>query len=602
MKSKRLCAVMLSLALVMMFSLSSVTSLADYNADDLESVNSYDVADNEGEVIADYDNDNVDEAAVADTDADEVADYADTANTNNADNTNNSVNDVAVIDKETTFVGSVLYESEYDAELAEVVATEGIVTPGISRIRVWGPEFDGVILIWQGGVIGDSLFLVFYDDENNVIGQMNPVPAWMLSGVNTSVLGEQTLTVTFEGHTTTVPVNVVPPDEETQGCTCGSPDVVVFSFDPDWYMVLPVGFPLEKFSLVGWYFCFTCDISGGFVLATDDMVSGFDSSTPGDRTVIVDYKGVIVPLDIRFVAVTPDTFIEYFMLDVVYAYAALQGTGIEKIINGAILVLPEEGKTEWEWSRVWFPVTADMVTGFNSSQVGMQRVTVTFLGVSGMFDILVVNNPNYPPPCCDDYPDCDCDVEPCCDDYPDCDCDATPPCCDDYPDCLCGDTPPCCDDYPDCDCDDTPPCCDDYPDCDCDATPPCCDDYPNCDCGDTPPCCDDYPDCDCDDTPPCCDDYPDCDCNDTAPCCDDYPDCDCDDAYSHCPVPCCDDYPNCDCTETAITPPGGGGDNDAPSAPQTSDSRIPWETFCLLLSIGFGLVGISKKIAKNGRR
>ena len=115
------------------------------------------------------------------------------------------------------------------------------------------------------------------------------------------------------------------------------------------------------------------------------------------------------------------------------------------------------------------------------------------------------------PPCCDDYPDCDCATEPCCVDYPDCDC-ATEPCCEDYPDCDC-DKQPCCEDYPDCDCA-KEPCCADYPDCDCDKQP-CCADYPDCDC-DKQPCCADYPDCDCA-KEPCCADYPDCDCDDEGP-------------------------------------------------------------------------------------
>ena len=51
-------------------------------------------------------------------------------------------------------------------------------------------------------------------------------------------------------------------------------------------------------------------------------------------------------------------------------------------------------------------------------------------------------------------------------------------------------------------------------------------------------------------------------------------------------------------TETPTETPGTP---ETPAAPQTEDSRIPWEMFSLLLAIGFGLTGISKKVAKNGR-
>ena len=55
-----------------------------------------------------------------------------------------------------------------------------------------------------------------------------------------------------------------------------------------------------------------------------------------------------------------------------------------------------------------------------------------------------------PPPCCDYYPDCDCDVVPCCEDYPDCDC-AKEPCCEEYPDCDCANLCQDCGKYP-CEC------------------------------------------------------------------------------------------------------------------------------------------------------
>ena len=372
-RKKRISAV-LSLILVVMLAFSGLTAFAeDYSADGVEDIILND--ETEGGFVCD------------DVDENDVVEEKKTYEENDAETLyEREVKDGDEVDSPVSMAEPIEEE-----EFINVVPSSDSLIPEIGSIAAMLGDGEWIYLP-QGIPLGMGLGIHIFDIYDEMIAYMSPVPAWMISGLDTSVLGSHMATITLGVHTTTVEVRIVPVGEHVE-CTCSQPDLNLFviSLGATWDGIHVVGMTLEQANWMAVIECRTCDISHYVSQVTAEMVSGFDSSTPGTRTVTVTYQGMSYTKEVTFVSLLPGAFIEFFDL----VPFVPQGVQIEELHLMGSLIIPVEGVEESQWNRKWFRITSDMVSGFDPSVVGLQRVTVTYLGVTATFYIEVVYNPYY---------------------------------------------------------------------------------------------------------------------------------------------------------------------------------------------------------------
>lgn len=118
------------------------------------------------------------------------------------------------------------------------------------------------------------------------------VTADMLTGFDTSTEGEKTVTVTYGGKTVQMTINVSAPSVEP------SDELEI----GDWQSVYFIG---DEPYLDGAYLVY----DGSVIAITEDMLTGFDTSSAGEKTVTVTYGGATVTAKIKVYALdfgTPD--------------------------------------------------------------------------------------------------------------------------------------------------------------------------------------------------------------------------------------------------------------------------------------------------------
>lgn len=118
------------------------------------------------------------------------------------------------------------------------------------------------------------------------------VTADMLTGFDTSTEGEKTVTVTYGGKTVQMTINVSAPSVEPSG------ELEI----GDWQSVYFIG---DEPYLDGAYLVY----DGSVIEITEDMLTGFDTSSAGEKTVTVTYGGATVTAKIKVYALdfgTPD--------------------------------------------------------------------------------------------------------------------------------------------------------------------------------------------------------------------------------------------------------------------------------------------------------
>lgn len=128
---------------------------------------------------------------------------------------------------------------------------------------------------------------VFYDDG---AGLLIPMTEDMVSGFDNTVLGQQKLTVTYEGWTDTYTVYVEP----------GTPDRIEIVSLPSKLDYMPgESLNLSGLETVAYYGENTYSIG-----TSEFTVKQSDRSTPGDNTVVLDFNGVTVSFTIHVYGIT----------------------------------------------------------------------------------------------------------------------------------------------------------------------------------------------------------------------------------------------------------------------------------------------------------
>ena len=231
----------------------------------------------------------------------------------------------------------------------------------VTKIEVTSPNkleyIEGQGLDLSGGKVK-----VFYD---NGTSEEISLTDDMISGYDVSIVGKQTITVTYKGKTATFEINVKAKSVTKIEVT--SPNKLEY---------------IEGQGL---------DLSGGKVKVfydngtseeislTDDMINGYDTSIVGKQTIIVTYQGKTATFDVNVIEKVI-TKIEMNSLPNKVNYLVDQ----KFEINGAtIKVYYNDGSEEI------VNVDSNMFNVPNMSKIGNQTIIVNYGGLTTSFEILI---------------------------------------------------------------------------------------------------------------------------------------------------------------------------------------------------------------------
>ena len=234
---------------------------------------------------------------------------------------------------------------QFEKELASIS-----VTPPTKTEYLEGKE--------QLDVTGGKLTLTY----NNGTTEEIDLAADMVSGFDNAKVGKQTLTVTYQGKTTTLEVEIIA--KSLDGIAVTAPPTKTTYLEGK-----------DKLDVTGGKLTLT--YNNGTTEAIDlaaDMVSGFDNTKVGKQTLTVTYQGKTTTFEVEIIAVTvPFRDVDK---DAYYA-AAVDWAVSNEITNGtsASTFSPEEGCTRAQvvtflWRAAGQPAPASSTNPFTDVKPG----------------------------------------------------------------------------------------------------------------------------------------------------------------------------------------------------------------------------------------
>lgn len=204
---------------------------------------------------------------------------------------------------------------------------------------------------------------------DNLESDIIDITSDMVTGFDNSELGKQTLTVTYKGLTTKF--NVVINKKELTNITINSKPTKTEYIQN-----------YEELDVTGGKIDLQYnDASKETIDITSDMISGFDNTQLGKQTLTVNYDGKTTTYEINIVEKqitgielkTKPTKVEYTQN---YDLLDVTGGKIEVSFN--------------DTSKQEIDLTQEMVTGFDNSKLGTQKLTITYEGKTTTYDVTVV--------------------------------------------------------------------------------------------------------------------------------------------------------------------------------------------------------------------
>ena len=183
-----------------------------------------------------------------------------------------------------------------------------------------------------------------------------PVTSGMISGYNPNKLGNQTLTINYEGKQFTTVVNVV---DYVKDITLTPPTKNEYKIG-------------ETLSLVGGSITekMASGANGSIIALTNNMISGFDSTTPGTKNLTVKYvkDGKTYTKTFQVAVINTINHIEVIApTKINYKY----GENLN-LAGGTVKIHMEDGTIKT------VPLTDKMVTGYDKTKPGQQMLKVTY--------------------------------------------------------------------------------------------------------------------------------------------------------------------------------------------------------------------------------
>ena len=213
-------------------------------------------------------------------------------------------------------------------------------------------------------VKGGKIKITYSDTSTDIINITNE----MVSGFDNSKLGNQTLTVTYGGKTTTYTIQVNAKQiSKIEMETLPAKTTYIQNY--------------EKLNVTGGKIKATYnDTSTEMIQLTANMVSGFDNSKLGNQTLTVTYGGKTTTYTIQ---VNAKQISKIEMETVPTKTAYIQSYEKLDVTGGKIKAIYNDTSTEM------IQLTASMVSGFDNSKLGNQTLTVTYKGKTTTYTIQI---------------------------------------------------------------------------------------------------------------------------------------------------------------------------------------------------------------------
>ena len=210
--------------------------------------------------------------------------------------------------------------------------------------------------------VGDSfvagLLTVTYADKSS---EEITLTEAMVTGFDTTTVGTKTLTITYGSKTISYDIEV----KEN-----GVASIKVLTLKQNYF----VGDAFEEGTLEVTY----AKGNKETIALTSDLVTGFDTTTAGTKTLTITYGGLTITYEISVLEDTLESIAVKNLKDTYYV-----GNGFE---NGTLTLTYLSGKTEE------VALTEAMVKGFDTTTVGNKILTITYGSLTITYDIIVIED------------------------------------------------------------------------------------------------------------------------------------------------------------------------------------------------------------------
>lgn len=283
---------------------------------------------------------------------------------NNGKTATVSLNDADVTGFNNRVVGTQTLTVHYMEKTAQFKVK--IIAKSVSRISV--ASVPDVVTYLEGkdelSADGGKITVYYNNDTEDEIF----MDASMLSGFDCDTVGMQTITVTYGGKTAFFEVEVIAKTLEKIELL-SAPAKKTYREKKD-----TLNLSGARINLI-----YNNGTTAPLEI-TDEMVSGFDNSVIGKQTITVTYMGKTTTFEIEIIAKTAMSISVTQKPD---KLTYLEGKDELDVTGGVITVYYDNDSTST------MVMTPDMITGFDNSKPGTQTLTVTYLGKTATFDVVI---------------------------------------------------------------------------------------------------------------------------------------------------------------------------------------------------------------------
>jgi len=253
-------------------------------------------------------------------------------------------NKLGIQDVTITYTDGKTYTQTFKVTVNEKVKSISLKDTGFKKDYKYGENLDLDNL---------SIVIQYISGKTEEV----PVTSGMVTGYEPKTLGNQALTIKYDDFEVKTSVSV---KDYIKDIKLTPPDKKEYKIN-------------ENLSLAGGSITevMASGATGNVISLTQNMVSGFDSTTPGTKTITVKYKEitkqfqVAVVNNVNHIEVIPPTKTEY-----------KYGENLN-LAGSSIKVVMEDGTTQN------VNITKDMVSGYNKTKPGQQMITVKYTDEKG---------------------------------------------------------------------------------------------------------------------------------------------------------------------------------------------------------------------------
>ena len=244
--------------------------------------------------------------------------------------------------------GGKSYQKQYGVTVEDPIVSITLDTTNVPLTYHYGENLD----------LSKAELTVTYLSGN---AETVPVTTGMISGYNSHTLGSQLISVSYLGTTNTFNVKVM---DYVSNITLVPPKKVEYQF-------------METLDLTGGTITqvMASGVKGDVISLTSSMVSGFDSTTPGTKIILVTYikEGKTFQKQFQVVVYNDVTRIEVISPNKTnYQY----GENLD-LTGAKIKAIREDGTEEF------LPIISNMVSGYSKTTPGQQIISVNYTDEKG---------------------------------------------------------------------------------------------------------------------------------------------------------------------------------------------------------------------------